>query len=248
MSPAELGSPSEISGAPHVSQKLKDNYDRYYDGESEWRALGATHKAENIVNLCQAVPHRSVLEIGCGEGSILKRLSEFNFAEELYGVEISTSAVSAVGDRGIARLKECRRFDGSTLPYDAGQFDLAILSHVIEHAEYPRRLIYEAARVGQHVFVEVPLEDTVHLKPDFVFDAVGHINFYSRKTIRRLVQSCALRVLSQITSNPSSAMYTYQYGRKGFPKYLLKEVLLQLSEPLACSLFTYHSSLLCTHG
>ena len=76
-------------------------------------------------------------------------------------------------------------FDGYRTLYADNQFDLVLLSHVVEHVEHPRLLLYEAARVGKRLFVEVPLEDNVRLSDDFVFDHVGHINVYSRKTMRR---------------------------------------------------------------
>ena len=57
-----------------LSNKLKTNYDNYYDGESQWRWLGALDKVKNIVDLCSKYPHEKTLEIGSGEGSILKRL------------------------------------------------------------------------------------------------------------------------------------------------------------------------------
>ncbi len=239
---------SEPAGAIALSDSLKNNYDSYYDGESAWRALGAVGKAKNVMALCQALPHRRILEIGCGEGAILKRLSDLNFGDELYSVEISETGVRAVNARNIARAQECRRFDGYNLPYESRKFDLAILSHVLEHAEYPRKLLYESDRVADYVFIEVPLEDTIRLKPDFVLDSVGHINFYSRKAIRHLAQTCGFRVLSQVVTNPSRAMYEYQYGRKGIPKYMIKQFLLAASEPLACALFSYHSSLVCTRA
>jgi SAM-dependent methyltransferase len=245
MSSLKVNIQPEVSRTVAVSAKLSQNYDAYYDGESDWRALGAIGKVKNVVDLCAATPHGRILDIGSGEGALLQRLSDGNFGEELYSLEISRSAVTAILRRNISRLHECQLFDGYSIPYKSRQFDLAILSHVVEHAEYPRKLLYEAARVADYVFVEVPLEDTMMLKPDFVFDPVGHINFYSRKTIRRLVQTCDLRVLSQVVSNPSLAMYKYQFGRKGTLKYLLKECLLRTAEPLACGLFTYHCSLLC---
>jgi SAM-dependent methyltransferase len=248
MSPAKVKLQSEIPDTIAVSAKLKGNYDAYYDGKSSWRALGAIGKVQNIVDLCSAIPHGRILDIGSGEGALLQRLSDVNFGEELYSLEISQSAVTAILQRNISRVHECQLFDGYAIPYKSGQFDLAILSHVVEHIEYPRKLLYEAARVADHVFVEVPLEDTMMLKPDFVFDSVGHINFYSRKTIRRLIQTCDLRVLSQVVSNPSLAMYEYQFGRKGALKYVLKECLLRTAEPLACELFTYHCSLVCTRA
>ena len=71
-----------------VGAKLKENYDSYYQGESEWRALGAMDKADNIVQLCKEAPHGNILEIGSGEGAILKRLSDLNFGENLCSIEI----------------------------------------------------------------------------------------------------------------------------------------------------------------
>lgn len=241
---SQLENPREIA----VNAKLKGNYDTYYEGESTWRALGAIGKAQNIVDLCCSIPHRRILDIGSGEGALLQRLSDLNFGEELYSLEISQSAVAAILQRDIARVRECQLFDGYAIPYKSRQFDLAILSHVVEHVEYPRKLLYEASRIADYVFVEVPLEDTIMLKPDFVFDSVGHINFYSRKTIRRLVQTCDLQVLSEIVTNPSRAVYQYQSGRKGILKYMLKGFLLRVAEQLACELFTYHCSIICTRA
>ena len=136
-------------------------------------------------------------------------------------------------------------FDGHNVPYDNHKFDLIILSHVIEHVEFPRKLLYEASRAAKYVFVEVPLEDTMRLKPDFIFDKVGHINFYSTKTVRRLIQTCNLEVLEQKVTNPSKAVYVYQKGKKGLVSYYIKESLLKALPGLATSIFTYHSSLVC---
>jgi ubiquinone/menaquinone biosynthesis C-methylase UbiE len=229
-----------------VSARLKENYDAYYDGESDWRALGAIDKAGNIVELCASIPHSKILDVGSGEGAVLKRLSDLGFGEALYSLEISQSAVAAINQRSIRGLQECQLFDGYHIPYRDRQFDLVILSHVVEHVEHPRKILHEASRVADYVFIEVPLEDTVRLKPDYLFDSVGHINFYSWKTIRQLVQTCDMRVLSQITTHSSRPMYEYHSGWKGGLKYAVKELFLRVSEPLACRLFTYHSSLICT--
>jgi SAM-dependent methyltransferase len=229
-----------------VSARLRENYDAYYEeGESSWRALGAIDKVKNIVDLCGNIPHATILDVGSGEGALLKRLSDLSFGRELYSVEISQSAVATILQRNVPRVRDCRLFDGYRIPYDDGQFNLAVLSHVVEHVEYPRKLLHEAARVAEYVFIEVPLEDTLRLKPDFVFDRVGHINFYSWKTIRRLVQTCELQVLSQAVTNPSRAVYKYASGRKGDLKYITKEFFLRLSERWAAEVFTYHCALLC---
>lgn len=242
--PAEL-SPKLPMANLAVGTKLKENYDSYYGGESEWRSLGAIDKVRNVQSLCRHIPRATVLDVGSGEGSILKRLSDLNFGQDLYSVEISQSAVTTIHQRDIPRLRECQLFDGYHIPYNDRRFDLAIISHVLEHVEYPRQLLNEAARVAKHVFVEVPLEDTIRLKPDFVLDRVGHINFYSWKTIRRLIQTCDLQVLSQTVTNPSRAVYEYYSGRGGIVKYAIKDLVLRSCPRIAASLFTYHCSILC---
>ena len=230
-----------------VSNKWKFNYDNYYEeGESEFRWLSAIGKVKNIVSLCNKYPHRNVLEIGSGEGSILKKLSNLQFAERLYSIEISKTAVETIRKRNISLLEECKLFDGYNIPYENNKFDLVILSHVIEHLEYPRKILYEASRVAEYVFVEVPLELNLRMKKDYVFDKVGHINFYSPITIRKLIQTCDLEVLSQTVSNPNSKkILQYQFGKKAFLLYLPIELLLRLIPNVATNLFTYDCSIVC---
>ena len=91
----------------------------------------------------------------------------------------------------------------------------------------------------------MPLEDSVRLPQDYVIDTVGHINFYSPKTIRRLIQTCNIEVLDQLTTNPSKDVYTFQKSNKGLINYYIKEFLLRFFPFLATEIFTYHSSLIC---
>jgi SAM-dependent methyltransferase len=227
-----------------VHDHVRANYEHYYDGgATEWRRLGAIDKADNIVALCGSLPHASILEIGAGDGSVLNRLAELGFGEKLFAVEISPSGVEVIERRRIPRLVECRLFDGARIPYETDAFDLAVLSHVVEHVEHPRQLLYEAARVARHVFVEVPLEDISRRAADYRPDPVGHINFYSPRTIRWLLQSCDLRVLEQITTNPSKGTYVLDAGRKGALQYHVKQLLLNYAPGLAIKHFCYHESL-----
>jgi SAM-dependent methyltransferase len=229
-----------------VKPELSDHYADYYvAGKSEWRALGAVDKVKNIQALCAGLPHQTILDVGAGEGSVIQRLSDVGFGAQLHALEISASGVATIEARKIARLRECKLYDGYHIPYSDSSFDLAILSHVVEHVEYPRQVIAEAARVAKHLFIEVPLEDTLSLKKDFVLDAVGHINVYSPKTIRHLTQSCGLEVVDQIITNTSREGYVYQGGYRGLLKFFVKEGLLKLAPALAPVMVTYNSSLVC---
>jgi|SRR5205823_4078376 len=229
-----------------VSPKWKQNYDAQYLDYTDWRWIGSVDKFANLAKLCSNIPHHRVLEIGSGEGALLKRMEQAEFAEELYSLEISESSVSALQSLALKRLRQASLFDGYITPFDDKSFDLVVLSHIIEHLEYPRILIAEAARIGRYIFVEVPLEDNLKLPHDYSFTPLGHINYYSPKTIRRLLQSCDLKVLQQHISPNSISVYRYRLGLvRGTLAYAVKRILL-LSPVVATQLFTYHCALLAT--
>lgn len=227
-----------------VDPRLQSNYDEYYPELSEWRELGAKDKAHNVRALCAACARSTLLEIGAGEGAVLQELANSGFGERHYALEISASGVERIRQRRIASLVECRQFDGYEVPYGDRSFDLVVLSHVLEHVEHPRLLLNEAARVARHVFVEVPLEHNRNLPHDFVWDSVGHINYYTAQTIRLLVQSCGHEVIEQRETHPARAQYSYRLGRKGNLVFALKELGLRLAPHAVQRLWTYYSSLL----
>jgi ubiquinone/menaquinone biosynthesis C-methylase UbiE len=229
---------------PSVSSSQQRLYDNYYDDASEWRWIGALAKADNINNLSLDLPHERILEIGAGDGAVLKRLSEIKFGNEYYALEISSSAVREITRRAIRGLVDCRVYDGSSLPYEDKQFDLVVLSHVIEHLEFPRQLIYEAGRVGSFVFVEVPLEDTIYLTRNYN-NKIGHINFYSPWTIRYLLESCHLEVIKQIICNMSKKSFVFRSGKKSIIRNYMKELVLLAFPFLATRIWTYHSAIIC---
>ena len=228
-----------------IDPKLQQNYDAYYDTDiSAWRQLGAIDKASNIQRLCGAFAPASILDIGAGEGAVLQRLADTGFGRRHFALDISASGVARIRDRKIPTLIECRQFDGYAVPYGDATFDLAILSHVLEHVEHPRMLLNEAARVADLVFIEVPLEHNRRLPKDYVWDAVGHINFYTAQTIRLLVQSCGHQVLEQLQTHSAVQLYQYRLGRKGVAIHWIKDWALRLLPEAAQRRWTYHSSLL----
>ena len=170
-----------------ISAVLKDHYERGYADYSrtEWRSMTSLHKAANIMQLCQGVAHERILEIGAGDGAVLERLRENNFGREWHALEISSSAVAITNDKGFPS----QVFDGGNLPQADKSFDLVILSHVVEHLEHPRMLLREAARVGAHICVEVPLEHTIRMKENLVYRSLGHLNYFTPSTAKMLLTS-----------------------------------------------------------
>lgn len=185
-----------------ISGNIKNAYDEFYNEHDEaWRMLGAKYKAEHIIAVCKGHNFKRVLEVGAGDGSILKYLSDRNFAPEYHAVEISESGVAHILSRTIGNLLSVQLFDGYHLPFDDNTFDLVILSHVLEHVEHERLLIREIRRVADHLVIEVPIDykTGVDKRIDH-FLAYGHINVYTPTSLRYLLHTEGLEIENDLTS------------------------------------------------
>jgi 3' terminal RNA ribose 2'-O-methyltransferase Hen1 len=114
--------------------------------------LRAVHEA------LQATGARRVLDLGCGEGKLLRRLAEDGQFVEVVGLDVSTRALEIAEER----LRRTRHLDepgrvkllhGSLVYRDArlAGFDAAAAVEVIEHLDPPRltafeRVVFEFAR------------------------------------------------------------------------------------------------------
>lgn len=227
-------------------------YDNYYatDRKKEWYEIGAESKAVNISALCKSLGAKTVLDIGAGDGALLQRVHDAGIGERLSAVEISDSGLAQLNERkrtSMPRLAEVRKFDGVHVPFPDDAFDLAILSHVIEHVEHPRLLLYEARRVARYLYAEVPLEDASfkrNLHGDWILDDTGHINYYTRDTFKRLLQTAGWKPLRIHIAPTSRKAHTFNAGTKGGLAYTVKSAALKLAPRMAQRFFVYHCATL----
>ena len=141
-----------------IRSSLHKAYDQQYDtGQAAWRTLSAKLKADNIEYVCENWRFNKVLEVGCGDGAIMEALDRRGFAPHMEAVEISSSAIREMKLRKISSLKRVKRYNGGKLPYKTKSFDLAILSHVLEHVEDPRFVLRELKRVSRFQVIEILL-------------------------------------------------------------------------------------------
>jgi 2-polyprenyl-3-methyl-5-hydroxy-6-metoxy-1,4-benzoquinol methylase len=87
-------------------------------------------------------PEESIVDVGCGNGSILRDLRGRGFTR-LHGLEQSEYAVKRLSAEGIPMSR------GTLLnmPFEKSQFDVAIASEVLEHVIRRNRFCKELSRI-----------------------------------------------------------------------------------------------------
>ena len=174
------------------------------DRMGRWRALGARSKADHAVTLCAraGLRPRTLVEIGCGDGALLAELGARGPAPVLDGFELSPPAAELARARTIPGARRIEAFDGEHVPAADGAYDLAVLSHVLEHVPAPAPLLREAARVAPAVLIEVPLEaNRSAARPAKREEAarIGHIQLLDRAAVHALVRSAGLTVAAELS-------------------------------------------------
>jgi ubiquinone/menaquinone biosynthesis C-methylase UbiE len=220
---------------------------------ARWRTLGAVGKADHVLMLCaRAGLHpQSVLEVGCGDGALLSELHTRGFGGRLAGVEITEAAVEIA--RGRQEIDSVERYDGQHLPATDDQYELGVISHVLEHVPDPVALLAEVARCCRAVVIEVPLEDNVSAKRASKrehAEEIGHLQRLSREAARTIVQRAGLRVVSEIDDPLPLRAHRFFAGSAAerataTVKWAIRATLHRLAPSLARRLFTVHYAAIC---
>jgi SAM-dependent methyltransferase len=213
-----------------------------------WRAIGARSKAGHVRTLLEraGLQPATIVEIGCGDGSLLAELAQI--ARAVDGFELSANAAGYARDRGVARRVEA--FDGEHVPARDGEYDVAVLSHVLEHVPEPLPLLREAARVAPAVIVEVPLEDNRSARRPSarrLSREAGHLHAFNRADVGRLLTAAGMTTREEISDPlPYELVSFFGGAAKGAAKHATRTALHRLG--LAERLFTVHYAVLATRG
>src|SRR5947209_20426988 len=84
-----------------------------------------------------------VLDVGCGVGQVVARLTEAGF--EAYGVDVSEPNIA----RARKFSERCQLYDGKKLPFPERFFASVGALNVLEHVEEPEAFVKELVRVAE---------------------------------------------------------------------------------------------------
>ncbi len=98
-------------------------------------------------------PRSSVLDLGCGEGNLLRALQVSKHAR-VQGIEVSDTAIQECVAKGLFVYHG--DLDEGLADFNDHSVDYVILTNVIQVLHRPDFLIREAARVGKHCIILIP--------------------------------------------------------------------------------------------
>ncbi|MBV9084578.1 MAG: 3' terminal RNA ribose 2'-O-methyltransferase Hen1, partial [Acidobacteriaceae bacterium] len=130
-----------------------------------------TQRLNQVATRLKSLEAKSILDLGCGEGKLLRRLLADRTFERIVGMDVSHRSLEVAASRlRLDRLPERQRkrielMQGSLLYRDKrlDNFDAAALVEVIEHLDPPRllaleRVLFEFAR-PRHIIITTPNQE-----------------------------------------------------------------------------------------
>lgn len=192
--------------------KIKDVYDSYWQN----RLTGVNADSiddqspneifETIAPLMRT--GRRLLDVGCGEGKITE-IARTNF-DEIYGLDISKTALLKAKERGISTV--CVDLNDGFVSYKDNSFDCITALEVVEHLINPLRFFNDLRRVlkpkGQLLLTTPNIRYFRNLyrlifngtfphtsTDDFVWGG-GHIHYFTRKDIASLLNEAGFKNIS----------------------------------------------------
>lgn len=112
----------------------------------------AAHRWRTIANSAQYLaPHleagRSLLDVGCGPGTITAEFAERLSPGRVVGVDAAPDALAAAGE--LETTAEFVLGDAYELPFDEGSFDIVHTHQTLQHVHDPVAMLREMARVAR---------------------------------------------------------------------------------------------------
>lgn len=98
-------------------------------------------------------PSTQVLDVGCGDGSLLEYLRDLRNAH-VYGVELADDKVLACAQKNLNIIQQ--NLENGLALFEDDSFDTVILSQTLQTIHQTARILSEIARVGKECIVSFP--------------------------------------------------------------------------------------------
>lgn len=171
----------------------------YADRNPSWHEEDAPWKAGHIERMIRkhSLPCRSVCEIGCGTGEILRRLESVFPDSELHGYDISPQAYERAKSKETSRT---RFFMADVAAAGHAAYDLALAIDIVEHVEdyisFLKTLRTVAKRTIFHIPLDLSAQSLIRSWPIMrLRGEVGHLHYFYKDSALATLEDCGFSVI-----------------------------------------------------
>jgi methionine biosynthesis protein MetW len=161
-------------------------------------------------------PGARVLDIGCGDGTLLARLEDEKQADGR-GIELSQKGVNEAVARGLSVVQGDADHDLATYPDKA--FDFVILSQTLQATHNPRVVLEQLLRIGRKVVVSFPNFGNWRIRRQFLLKGRMPItedlpySWYDTPNIHFCTVRDFMHLVEEVDAKVEKAVALYGKGR-----------------------------------
>jgi 2-polyprenyl-3-methyl-5-hydroxy-6-metoxy-1,4-benzoquinol methylase len=197
--------------------------------------LNYTEQIENLIPsyltvldkvLCKFAKDAKILEVGCGNGFILKALSDRGYSN-IYGIEPSSDAAAKADDNIRGKITVDFLKEGI---YNNGYFNFIFFFQTLDHIYEPVQFLnscYNLLMPGGFILAlnhDVKSLSAMILGEKSPIIDIEHTHLYSKETIRKLFSKCGFRPI-EIFSPKNIVSLEYLLWLMPLPKKLKLKLL-----------------------
>jgi 2-polyprenyl-3-methyl-5-hydroxy-6-metoxy-1,4-benzoquinol methylase len=148
-----------------------------------------------------------VLEVGCGQGSLLSQLRGTFPSGHFVGIDLSAEAVALAVAKGLDVRQGGMEILGSE------EFDIVIAFGVLEHVPSPTMLLTdmrELLEVGGEVIVGQPMQDV----PSYDVFFVDHLHHFTTEHVQSLAEKAGFTQMGLLAGHPSIHNFSLHHLQK----------------------------------
>jgi ubiquinone/menaquinone biosynthesis C-methylase UbiE len=174
---------------------IPGNYFNKYESKNPIAKWLINHFMSHLEVLLQELSFESLVEVGCGEGYLLKRMEKRLQGLDLLATDISAEII-AEAELLIPEVPKlvATAYD---LPLEDKSKDIVLACEVMEHVDEPYKLLVEAKRVARkHCIFSVPHEPWWRIanmmRGKYLNDfgnTPGHIQHWNKSKLMNLINS-----------------------------------------------------------
>lgn len=217
-----------------LDSNFKD-YDEYWGNRGFNKP--STNRAKEISSFLE--PNSSILDIGCGDGTVMEYININNNPKDIVGIDISKRAVDYVNSKGF-RAYEIDVLSERFAEFMNGKsFDYIIITEVLEHIQDPEIVITLLRNhVEKCVFVSIPNAGFVRNRLRLLFGRFPlvviqqhikeHIRFWTLKDFKYWAEYHGYRV-EKVIATSGTGIKNLSLLEKWLPSLFANQIMYKMS-------------------